>query len=109
LQHQLCDPYQLTVTVCHYPPGSSKWNPIEHQLFSPISLNWAGKPLESYETIVNYIRTTENSSGLSVRARLIERNYEKGEKISRQHMEQLALTRHNVLPDWNYTLAPSKM
>jgi hypothetical protein len=109
LQHQLCNPYQLTVTVCHYPPGASKWNPIEHQLFSPISLNWAGKPLESYETVVNYIRTTENSSGLSVRARLRERNYEKGEKIARQDMEQLALARHNVLPDWNYTLTPSKM
>lgn len=109
LQHQLCNPYQLTVTVCHYPPGASKWNPIEHQLFSPISLNWAGKPLENYETIVNYIRTTENSSGLNVRARLMERNYEKGEKISRQDMEQLRLTRHKVLPDWNYTLTPSKM
>lgn len=109
LQHQLCNPYQLRVTVCHYPPGASKWNPIEHQLFSPISLNWAGKPLESYETIVNYIRTTQNSSGLSVRARLLERAYEKGEKISPQAMQQLALTRHNVLPDWNYTLTPSKM
>jgi len=82
LQHQLCDPYQLT--VCHYPPGASKWHPIEHQLFSPISFNWAGKPLESYETVVKYIQTTKNSSGLRVKARLINRNYEKGEQISQK-------------------------
>src|SRR5215813_6049786 len=109
IQEKLADALGLTVTVCHYPPGASKWNPIEHRLFSPISLNWAAKPLENYETIVNHIRTTENSSGLRVRARLVERYYEKGEKISRQDMEQLALTRHNTLPDWNYTLTPSKM
>ena len=109
LQHQLCDPFQLTVTVCHYPPGASKWNPIEHQLFSAISINWAGKPLETYETVINYIRTTKNSSGLRVRARLLKKNYEKGEQISPKQMEQLALTRHRVLPGWNYTLAPSKM
>jgi hypothetical protein len=109
LQHQLCDPHQLTVTVCHYPPGASKWNPIEHQLFSPISMNWAGKPLESYETVVNYIRTTKNSSGLQVKARLIHKNYETGERIPQNQMQQLALTRHATLPNWNYTLAPSKM
>ena len=109
LQHQLCDPYQLTVTVCHYPPGASKWNPIEHQLFSPISFNWAGKPLESYETVVKYIETTKNSSGLRIRARLIHKNYETGERISQKQMDQLALTRHIILPSWNYTLAPSKM
>jgi len=109
LQHQLCDPYQLTVTVCHYPPGASKWNPIEHQLFSPISFNWAGKPLESYETVVKYIQTTKNSSGLRVKARLINRNYEKGEQIPQKEMEQLALIRHKTLPGWNYTLSPLKM
>jgi len=109
LQHQLCDAYQLTVTVCHYPPGASKWNPIEHQLFSPISINWAGKPLESYETVLNYIRTTKNSSGLQVKARLIHKNYETGERIAQNQMQQLALTRHATLPNWNYTLAPSKM
>jgi hypothetical protein len=109
LQHQLCDPYQLSVTVCHYPPGASKWNPIEHQLFSPIIQNWAGQPLHSYETAVNHIRTTKNSSGLCVRARLLKRNYEKGEKISPTEMQQLALAPHKVLPRWNYTLTPSKM
>jgi hypothetical protein len=109
LQHQLCDPYQLTVTVCHYPPGASKWNPIEHQLFSHISSNWAGIPLESYETVLNYIRTTSNSSGLHVCARLVKKHYEKGERISQTEMDQLALTRHKILPGWNYTVAPSQM
>ena len=109
LQHQLCDPYQLKVTVCHYPPGASKWNPIEHQLFSSISINWAGKPLESYETVLNYIRTTKNSSGLRIRARLTNKTYDTGERISQKQMEQLALTRHPILPNWNYTVAPSKM
>lgn len=109
LQHQLCNPYQLSVTVCHYPPGASKWNPIEHQLFSPITRNWAGQPLESYETVLKHIRTTKNSSGLCVRARLTKRNYEKGEKISQEEMEQLTLTPHRTLPRWNYTLTPSKM
>lgn len=109
LQHQLCDPYGLTVTVCHYPPGASKWNPIEHHLFSHISSNWAGKPLESYETIVKYTRTTKTSTGLRVRARLIRKSYDKGEKISASNMAGLVLTHHKTLPGWNYMLAPSKM
>jgi hypothetical protein len=79
---RLCNPYRLTVTVCHYPPGASKWNPIEHQLFSQISNNRAGKPLESYETIVKYARKTKTSCGLRVSARLLRKKYDKGEKIS---------------------------
>ena len=67
------------------------------------------KPLDSYETVVNYIRTTKNSSGLRVKARLIQRNYETGERIPQKHMQQLTLTRHMTLPNWNYTLAPSQM
>lgn len=109
LQRQLCDPFRLTVTVCHYPPGASKWNPIEHQLFSYISNNWAGKPLESYETVINYIRTTKTSGGLRVSACLVRNNYQKGEKISKAQMQQLVLTPHKTLSGWNYTLAPSKM
>lgn len=109
LQHQLCDPYKLTVTVCHYPPGASKWNPIEHRLFSEISKNWAGKPLESYETAMKYIRTTKTSTGLRVSARLMRRKYHKGERISDKEMKQLVLNEHNILPGWNYTIAPSKM
>lgn len=109
LQRQLCDPFRLTVTVCHYPPGASKWNPIEHQLFSYISNNWAGKPLESYETVINYIRTTKTSGGLRVSACLVRHNYPKGEKIAKAQMQQLVLTPHQTLPGWNYTLAPSRM
>lgn len=108
LQHQLCNPYQLTVTVCHYPPGASKWNPIEHHLFSHISNNWAGKPLRSYETVVKYVRTTKTSCGLRVTARLVRKNYHRGEKISHTEMRKLVLTHHKTLPAWNYTLATSK-
>jgi hypothetical protein len=109
LQHRLCDPHGLKVTVCHYPPGASKWNPIEHHLFSHISNNWAGKPLETYETVMKYIKTTKTSTGLAVKASLITRNYEKGEKISASDMARLVLNAHKILPDWNYTLTPSRM
>lgn len=109
LQHHLCDPYGLTVTVCHYPPGASKWNPIEHQLFSHISNNWAGVPLETYETVVKYIRTTTTDTGLQVRAELVRKKYDKGEQISTTEMAALALTQHKTLPGWNYTLVPSRM
>ncbi len=109
LQTQLCDPYQIHVTVCHYPPGASKWNPVEHRLFSEISKNWAGRPLDSYETATRYIRTTETSSGLRVRARLTRKNYEKGERITDAEFDRLPLQPHKTLPAWNYTLTPSKM
>jgi len=109
LQHRLCNAYGLKVTVCHYPPGSSKWNPIEHRLFSEISKNWEGKPLESYETIINYLRTTTTSSGLKVNAHLSEKRYEKGETISNAEMKSIRLTYHKTLPAWNYTLIPSRM
>lgn len=107
LQHQLCNSYGLKVTVCHYPPGASKWNPIEHRLFSQISRNWAGRPLKSYETVVKYIRSTTTSTGLRVSAHLLRKRYEKGEAISDQAMKQLVLANHKTLPGWNYTLTPS--
>jgi Rhodopirellula transposase DDE domain len=106
LQQNLVNPHGLTVTVNHYPAGASKWNPIEHRLFCPISKNWAGQPLKSYPTVLNYIRTTTTSMGLRVRARLLRRKYEKGEEISARQMNQLALIRHKVQPTWNYTLRP---
>lgn len=109
LQHEFCNPFGLQVTLCHYPPGASKWNPIEHRLFSEISKNWAGKPLASYETVLNYIRTTTTSSGLKVRACLLRGKYAKGEKVSTGEMAKLELTRHKTLPQWNYTLTPSGM
>jgi len=106
LQYALCDRYGLTVTVCHYPPGASKWNPADHRLHSEISKNWAGKPLDSYETLLKYIRTTKTKTGLRVRARLERREYAKGERIAEWDMAQLCLTRHKINPNWNYTLAP---
>ena len=106
LQTKLCDRHRLSVTVTHYPTGASKWNPIEHRLFSEISKNWAGKPLESYETILNYIRTTKTSTGLRVKAYLVPKQYPKAVKISDQQIEELALEKHETLPKWNYTLTP---
>ena len=107
LIQKLCDPFGLTVTVCHYPPGASKWNPIEHRLFSFISLNWAGRPLDSYRTILRYIRTTTTSKGLKVTASLIRRSYQTGLVVSKERRQQLRILRHKVLPQWNYTLQPT--
>ena len=109
IQKQLCDAYRLTVTVCHYPPGASKWNPIEHRVFSEISKNWAGKPLVSFRTALHYIRTTKTSTGLRVRARFVRKKYENGEKVPQSEMDALCLSKHKTLPAWNYTLSPSKM
>ena len=106
VQTQLADRFGLEVTVCRYPPGTSKWNPIEHRLFSEISKNWSGKPLDSYDTILNYIRTTRTSSGLRVRAKLLKKVYKKGIKISKEVFAGLSLERHETLPQWNYTLKP---
>ena len=75
-------PCQLTVTVCHYPSGASKWNPIDHRLCSEISKNWAGHPLRSYQTILNHIRTTTTDTGLCVTAQMVDQEYPQGVKIS---------------------------
>ena len=109
LQHKLANPYRLKVTVAHFPAGSSKWNPIEHRLFSQITKNWEATPLTSYETVVKYIRTTKTTTGLRVSARLLRKRYERGESISDQEMRQLVLTHNKTLPRWNYTLAPATM
>lgn len=106
LQNKFCDRFGITITVCHYPPGASKWNPIEHFLFSYISKNWEGEPLESYEKVLKYIRTTTTESGLKVRAQLNTKIYEKGEKISDEQMEDLRIRKHPHLKKWNYTIRP---
>jgi len=107
LQRQLCDVYGLTVTVCHYPPGASKWNPIEHRLFSEISKNWAGEPLVSFQTALQFMRTTKTDSGLEVEARFVRAKYELGETVPQPEMDALCLAHYEALPAWNYTLAPS--
>lgn len=103
---RLADKLGLEITVCHYPPGTSKWNKIEHRMFSYISLNWRGQPLVSYETVVNLISSTKTKTGLRVKAALDEREYEAGVKIPDEEMARLNLKRHRTHPDWNYTLAP---
>lgn len=106
LQSKLCNKFGMRVTVCHYPPGASKWNPIEHRYFSQISRNWQGAPLASLETALKYIRTTKTKTGLTSRATLNQSVYKKGETVSREEMESLRIKRHRGLPQWNYTIKP---
>lgn len=106
LQTKFCDRFGIAITVCHYPPGTSKWNPIEHFLFSHISRNWEGEPLESYEKVLKYIRTTTTNTGLSVRAHMNTRTYKKGVKVTDEEMKELRLQKHPKLPKWNYTIKP---
>lgn len=109
LQKKLCDRFGLAVTVCHYPPGSSKWNPIEHRLFSEISKNWAGRPLDSYETVLKHLRTTKTKTGLAVTACLMEGDYPLKVKVSKEDIAGLNIHRPaGVMPQWNYTISPSK-
>jgi hypothetical protein len=98
----------LTVMVCHYPTGCSKWNPIEHRLFSQISLNWAGKPLRTWDTMLGYIRGTTTTTGLEVRAFLHDGVYETGRSVSDEEMYMLHLERHAMCPNWNYTIRPRR-
>jgi hypothetical protein len=106
LQAQLSDGLGLTVTVCHYPTGCSKWNPIEHRLFGPISINWAGQPLRTWDTMLAHIQGTRTSTGLEVSAFLQDGVYKTGQKVSDAEMKALNLERHAVCPNWNYTLRP---
>lgn len=109
LQDRLADQLGIEVMVCHYPAGTSKWNPIEHRLFSHISINWAGKPLRSFETMLAYIRGTMTKTGLKVRAFLLDQIYKKGIRVSDKEMNALNLQRRRICPRWNYTLKPRRM
>jgi hypothetical protein len=109
LQSKFCDRFGVAVTVCHYPPGTSKWNPIEHFLFSHISNNWEGEPLETYEKVLKYIRTTSTATGLKVRAMLSDKKYKTGVKISEAEMKSLRIQKHQRLPKWNYTISPRRI
>ena len=97
----------VPITVCHLPPGTSKWNKIEHRLFSFITINWRGQPLRSFKTIVQLIAATTTTAGLSVRAELDENKYPKGVKISDAQFTALNLARHPFHGDWNYTISPA--
>jgi Rhodopirellula transposase DDE domain len=103
---ELSDQIALEITVCHYPPGTSKWNKIEHRMFSFISMNWKGQPLASFETVINLISATKTRTGLNIRAVLDQSHYEKGLSITDEEMQKLRLRKHEHNPQWNYTLCP---
>ena len=106
LQEKVVDALELIVTVCHYPTGTSKWNPIEHRLFSEISKTWAGCPLRSFEDVLYYARDTRTQTGLAVQAHLVTEMYEKGVKVPDEEMDALFIQSHDVCPQWNYTIYP---
>lgn len=106
LQNTICNKYGIKATVCHFPPGASKWNPIEHRLFSEISKNWKGTPLIDYETVLKYTQTTKTEKGLVVNAMLVEKQYKKGIKASKDDLKNLNINYHEINPSWNYTISP---
>jgi hypothetical protein len=106
LQTDICDALGLSTTVCHYPTGCSKYNPIERRLFSHISMNWAGKPLTSLALMLGYIRGTTTKTGLTVEAFLAEGDFPQAEKVSTKEMGQIALRSYDTCPEWNYTIVP---
>lgn len=103
---RFADAYGIEVMVCHYPTGASKWNPIEHRLFSMISSNWAGKPLRSIKTMTALIRGTSTDTGLRVKAAQLKGHFPKQVKVSEQQMAVLNLTRRKICPQWNYIVHP---
>jgi hypothetical protein len=103
---KLADQLGLPITVCHFPPGTSKWNRIEHRLFSHISMNWRGKPLISHRVIISLIAATTTRSGLKVHARLDQTEYPKGIKVSDRELAAVQLTGDTFHPEWNYTIRP---
>lgn len=103
---ELSNKIGISITVCHYPPGTSKWNKIEHRMFSFISMNWKGKPLENYESILKLISETKTRGGLKIGSRLDTKKYEKGKKITKEEFDNLSLEFKNKFPLWNYTIKP---
>jgi len=106
---RFADAYRIDVMVCHYPTGASKWNPIEHRLFSMISINWAGKPLRSIKTMTALIRGTFTGTGLRVEAAQLKGYFPKQVKVSKQQMATLNLTRRKICPQWNYIVHPRNL
>ena len=103
----LADETGLSISVCHFPPGTSKWNKIEHRLFSFISSNWRGEPLRDYETIVKLISRTTTAKGLQVTCRLDRRKYPTGRKVTDEEMQRVNLERNKFHGDWNYVIRPT--
>ena len=107
VQARICNAFAIAVTIAHYPTGASKWNPIEHRLFSEISKNWFAEPLDSYEKMLKFIRTTSTKTGLSVRAYLDRNVYPTGLKPGQELISSLCLRPGKLLPQWNYTIRPN--
>ena len=103
---KLANELDLEIHVCHFPPGTSKWNKIEHKMFSYISQNWRGVPLISHEVVVQLIGNTRTSKGLQIEAQLDYRNYEKGKKVDDEDFKGIAITKNEFQGDWNYTISP---
>ena len=103
---RLADELGVPITVCHFPPGTSKWNKIEHRLFSFITINWRGKPLRTYQTVVKLIAATTTKTGLEVQCELDPSGYEKGRKVSDDEMQTIKLRPHRFHGEWNYTIDP---
>ena len=96
----------LEIMVCHYPPGTSKWNPIEHRLFSQITATWAGFVLSTLAILLGFIRRTTTRTGLKVTATHFEKTYQTGQRVSNFEFKNIKLTRHDICPQWNYTIRP---
>ena len=105
---QLANELDMEITVCHFPPGTSKWNKIEHRLFSHITMNWKGIPLADYETVVQLIGAVKTKTGLQVKSQLDLNKYEKGKKVSDEEMDSINIQKHEFHGEWNYTIRPIK-
>jgi hypothetical protein len=103
---KLADETQLSLYVCHFPPGTSKWNKVEHRLFSFISSNWRGEPLRDYETVVKLIARTTTAKGLKVTCKLDRRKYPTGRKVSNDEMKRVRIERNKFHGEWNYIIKP---
>jgi hypothetical protein len=103
----LVDEIGIPVTICHLPPGTSKWNKVEHRLFSFISQNWRGKPLVTHQVIVNLIAATTTKTGLLVRSRLDKRPYAKGRRVSDAQLARVNIEPNRFHGEWNYTIHPT--
>ena len=102
--YQFAQQEGLCITVCHYPPGTSKWNKIEHRLFSYISINWRGQPLRNYQTVVNLIASTTTQVGLRVESRIDRKQYKKGIKVAKEKMKKIKIKKESFHGEWNYTM-----
>ena len=106
---QFADETGLTIELCHYPPGTSKWNKIEHRLFCHITRNWQGVPLETYEIVVQLIGATKTDKGLEVHAWLDEATYEKSRQVSKTDLATVRIKRNKFHGEWNYEIIPRKL